>query len=67
MDRITKDVYASVGNVLYAFIKGIPYSVDFLETCKRNIQLEFLAGNITLTRREYLLDVLDTTMQFLTP
>lgn len=67
MDRITKDVYASVGSVLYAFIKGIPYSIDLLETNKIFVYLEWNSKNISLERMEYLTDILDTTIQFLTP
>ena len=67
MNDIRKDVYTSIGITTYAFVKGIPYSIELLHTHLLIVDGMYLMEQIDPTEYEYLVDLLNASIEFFSP
>ncbi len=67
MNNIRKDVYTSIGITTYAFVKGIPYSIELLRTHLLIVDGMYLMEQIDPTEYEYLVDLLNASIEFFSP
>ena len=67
MNDIRKDVYTSIGITTYAFVKGIPYSIELLRTHLLIVDGMYLMEQIDPTEYEYLVDLLNASIEFFSP
>lgn len=67
MNDIRKDVYTSIGITTYAFVKGIPYSIELLRTHLLIVDGMYLMEQINPTEYEYLVDLLNASIEFFSP
>lgn len=67
MKEIRKDIYTSIGMTTYAFVKGMPYSIDLLRTHLTVIEGMNQLGDLSTNEYEYYKDLLLSSIAFFDP